>query len=417
MASTQREPPTTPLPPLLLLLLHLALPGFEVSGVAVSCCLLPGSDTRSERSCLPLAHAARDSAGVTPPPEAVLWAVQGSRQFTDSLYNQKRILFQYWSKVIFLFCLGLCALCYAVSNSSLSWQDILPLYNSRAYQLPAYKVHPKHIKLRGIDYTTHPPGAFPGETSTEPPGTTQGQYHQAYARNYHYLMDNPEVCKTTKPFLVLMTWGNSSVVQGEVVLTMFMLGLSGGADNKEQQEKLNQENLQHKDLIQSNFMDTYLNLTIKTMVIMDWLATRCPTASYAMKIDSDMFLNIDNLVIMLKKPGIPKQNYLTGMLMWDRPVVRSKDSKWYVSEELYPDPRYPTYTLGMGYVFSNDLPAKYVEISKSIKPFNIEDAYIGMCMKKLGLAPTSPPDPSQFKAYNSRYDRCEFSKIITWRFF
>ncbi|KAG7222543.1 hypothetical protein INR49_031658 [Caranx melampygus] len=352
------------------------------------------------------------------------------QQFTDSLYNQKRILFQYWSKVIFLFCLGLCALCYAVSNSSLSWQDILPLYNSRAYQLPAYKVHPKHIKLRGIDYTTHPPGAFPGETSTEPPGTTQGQYHQAYARNYHYLMDNPEVCKTTKPFLVLMvpvaphnvaardairqTWGNSSVVQGEVVLTMFMLGLSGGADNKEQQEKLNQENLQHKDLIQSNFMDTYLNLTIKTMVIMDWLATRCPTASYAMKIDSDMFLNIDNLVIMLKKPGIPKQNYLTGMLMWDRPVVRSKDSKWYVSEELYPDPRYPTYTLGMGYVFSNDLPAKYVEISKSIKPFNIEDAYIGMCMKKLGLAPTSAPDPSQFKAYNSRYDRCEFSKIITY---
>lgn len=243
-------------------------------------------------------------------------------------------------------------------------------------------------------------------------------------------MDNPEVCKTTTPFLVLMvpvaphdmaarnairqTWGNNSVVQGEVVLTLFMLGLSGGDNNKEQQEKLHQEDLQHHDLIQSDFMDTYLNLTIKTMVIMDWLATRCPTAAYAMKIDSDMFLNIDNLVIMLKKPGIPKQNYLTGMLMWDRPVVRSKDSKWYVSEELYPDPRYPTYTLGMGYVFSNDLPAKYVEISKSIKPFNIEDAYIGMCMKKLGLVPTSPPDPWQFKAYNTRYDRCEYSKIITY---
>lgn len=243
-------------------------------------------------------------------------------------------------------------------------------------------------------------------------------------------MDNKDVCKIWTPFLALLvpvaphnvaardairqTWANRSVVQGEVVRTLFMLGLPGGDDAEQVQEMLKQENLKHQDLIQSNFMDTYLNLTIKTMVIMDWLATRCPSAAYAMKIDSDMFLNIDNLVIMLQKPGIPTEKYLTGMLMWDRPVVRSKDSKWYVPEEMYPDPTYPTYCLGMGYLFSNDLPAQFVEISKKIKPFNIEDAYIGMCMKKLGLQPTSPPDASQFKAYNWKYDRCEYSKIITY---
>lgn len=364
------------------------------------------------------------------------------RQIAESFYLQRKILFQYWTKVIFLLCLGLCALCYAVSNSSLSWEDVLPLRssNSRPYQPPAYQVHPRHrVQLRGIDFTTRQRPVLTSAAKTsaaetsaaDPPATTEGQYHQAYARNYRFIMDKPEACKTTKPFLVLMvpvaphdvaardairqTWGNGSEVQGEAVLTLFMLGLRGGADsNKEQQEKLQQEDLLHHDLVQSDFMDTYLNLTIKTMVIMDWLATRCPAAAYAMKIDSDMFLNVDNLVIMLKKPGVPKEKYLTGMLMWDRPVVRSKDSKWYVSEDLYPDPRYPTYTLGMGYVFSNDLPAKYVEISKTIKPFNIEDAYIGMCMKKLGLAPTSPPDPWQFKAYNTKYNRCEYSKIITY---
>lgn len=263
--------------------------------------------------------------------------------------------------------------------------------------------------------------------TTQPPTVTQ--CHQAYPGNYHFIMDNPEVCKTNTPFLVLMvpvapnnreardairqTWGNDTVVHGKVVLTLFMLGLPGGADAGQQKEKLNQENLEHHDLIQSDFMDTYLNLTIKTMVIMDWLATRCPTAAYAMKIDSDMFLNIDNLVTMLQKPGIPKLNYLTGMLMWNKPI-RSKSSKWYVSEELYPDSEYPAYALGMGYVFSNDLPEKFVQVSKSIKPFNIEDAYIGMCMKKLGLAPTSPPNPSQFKSYNTKYNRCEFSKVITY---
>ncbi|XP_074550656.1 beta-1,3-galactosyltransferase 5-like [Halichoeres trimaculatus] len=274
---------------------------------------------------------------------------------------------------------------------------------------------------------THPPIVAPTVASTAaPPGT---QYHQAYARNYHFIMDNKEVCKNQTPFLVLMvpvapnnlaarnairqTWGNKTRIRGEVVLTMFMLGSIGG--NVEQlQEKLKQENKKHHDLIQSDFRDSYKNLTIKTMVIMDWLATRCPSAAYAMKIDSDMFLNIDNLVIMLKKPGIPKQNYLTGMLMSNCPVVRWKPSKWYVPEEMYPDPKFPTYTLGMGYVLSNDLPEKFLEISKSIKPFNIEDAYIGMCMKKLGLKPSEPPNPSQFKAYNTKYNRCSFSKVITY---
>lgn len=275
-----------------------------------------------------------------------------------------------------------------------------------------------------IDPMTTTQSPRPKTTPVLAPGF---QFHQAFAPNYHFIIDNQDACQNNTPFLVLIvpvepknvearnairqTWGKDSVVRGEVVLTMFMLGFDGGpgADSD-----LAQENLQHRDIILSDFMDTYLNLTIKTMVIMNWLATRCFNASFAMKVDSDMFLNIDNLVDMLKKPNIPRVQYLTGYLMLNRPVVRSKSSKWYVPEELYPDPLYPDYTLGAGYVFSNDLPAKFVEISKIIKPFNIEDAYIGMCMKKLRLGPTAPPNPWQFQAYNSKYDRCEFYKVITY---
>ncbi|KAM7009009.1 beta-1,3-galactosyltransferase 5-like [Tautogolabrus adspersus] len=355
----------------------------------------------------------------------------------ESPCRQKKLVFHSWFKLLLLFCLLLLVLCYTVSESSVSWWDTFPLqehyhkFFNRTGQINL-RVTPHEIFVT----TTIPPDEPTTLPTTEPTTlpTTEAppwpQYHQAYPRNYHFIMDNTEVCSSPTPFLVLMvpvapnnvaardairqTWGNESKVQGEVVRTLFMLGSSGGANVEQQQQKLKEENMKHGDLIQSDFKDTYNNLTIKTMVIMDWLVTRCPTAAYAMKIDSDMFLNIDNLVIMLQKPGIPKQNYLTGMLMWNRPVVRSKNSKWYVSKEMYPEPKYPTYTLGMGYVFSNDLPKKFVEISKSIKPFNIEDAYIGMCMKKLGLTPTSPPNRSQFMAYNTKYNRCSYSKVITY---
>ncbi|XP_047432694.1 beta-1,3-galactosyltransferase 2-like [Mugil cephalus] len=353
--------------------------------------------------------------GVKEPKRPLVW----------SSSHQKSTLFQSWFQFLLMLSMALFILVYTITDSSLSlWENVslsqhFQRFFNQTHQVikPAYRAYPRHRNsVNEITETTKSP-------TERPVGV---QYHNTYPRNYHFIMDNPEACKDKTPFLVLMvpvepknvaarnairqTWGNESLVQGEVVVTLFMLGLSEGTDL----EKIRQENLEHRDLILSDFRDTYLNLTIKTMVIMDWLTTRCSTAAYAMKVDSDLFLNIDNLVLMLQKPDIPKQNYLTGMLMWNRPVVRSKNSKWYVSEESYPEPVYPTYTLGMGYIFSNDLPEKFVEVSKSVKPFNIEDAYIGMCMKKLGLKPTSPPNPSQFRAYNTKYNRCEYSKIITY---
>ncbi|CAG5928778.1 unnamed protein product [Menidia menidia] len=347
------------------------------------------------------------------------------RLFVEIPRRLKNPMFHSWFKLLLILCLIALVFCLALSDS---YMPLLKRFElGRYYEMlfnttykfnpPAYRTYPNHrAVLTKIPKTTQ-------STTARPKGI---QYHQAYPHNYQFIMDHPDVCKEQIPFLVLMvpvrpsdvaareairqTWAKNNTVQGELVITLFLLGSSG----ENEAEKLREENLQSHDLIQSNFLDTYLNLTIKTMVIMDWLATRCSTAAYAMKVDSDMFLNIDNLVIMLKKPEIPKTNYLTGMLMWNRPVIRSKESKWYVPEEMFPDPYYPTYTLGMGYVFSNDLPAKFVDVSKSIKPFNIEDAYIGMCMKNLGLSPTSPPDPSQFKSYNTKYDRCEYSKIITY---
>lgn len=356
-------------------------------------------------------------------------------------------MFRSYFQLVLLLCLVVFIFCYFLSESSFSSRKH---YQTILNQINRIVLRPPHLvfsKVRATQPNFKQTAETPPSTSTPPVIPTiaaaaapssalpavslpRTKYHLAYARNYDFIIDDTALCKNNTPFLVLLvpvaphnvearnairhTWGNRSVVQGKVVLTLFMLGLASVDKAEETHKMLTEENLKHHDLIQSNFLDTYLNLTIKTMVIMDWLATHCPTAVYAMKVDSDMFLNIDNLVIMLQKPDTPKKDYITGYLMVTKPVVRSKDSKWYVSKELFPEPTYPPYTLGMGYIFSNDLPGKLVEASKAITPFNIEDAYIGMCLKKLGLSPKQPPDPSQFRAYNTKYDRCEYSKIITY---
>lgn len=241
-----------------------------------------------------------------------------------------------------------------------------------------------------------------------------GSYYVAYPRNYKFIMDDTHACDKgeVSPFLVLVvpvapanreardiireTWGKRSVVLGQLVQTVFLLGLPTGADAQELQGKLGVESQQHRDLIQSDFHDGYRNLTIKTMMMLQWLSSHCTGASYAMKIDSDMFLNVPNLVRLLLDPGTPRHDYMTGLVWWHSPVLRDPSNKFYMPREIIAEAEYPPYPLGMGYVLSLDLPGKLLGASTHIPPIYIEDVYLGMCMKHLGIAPTNPPDKSMF---------------------
>lgn len=279
--------------------------------------------------------------------------------------------------------------------------------------------------------TNHCAGTDPisFKSLSPPPWKDPGPYHVAYPGNYSFTVDEPDVCKTRTPFLVLMvpvapgnrasrwairrTWGGVPRVQGRTVLTLFILGLPGGPDADEHQENVRQESGAYHDLIQSDFLDSYLNLTIKTMMMLEWLSTRCLGASYAMKVDSDVFLNVQNLVKMLQAPDTPREDYVTGLVWWHSLVVRERDRKFFMPREVVAGPEYPPYPLGLGYVMSIDLPAKILGVSCRVRPIYIEDAYLGMCLKLLGISPTDPPRSDMFRVDPVfALGRCGLSKVV-----
>ncbi|KAG7222541.1 hypothetical protein INR49_031656 [Caranx melampygus] len=205
----------------------------------------------------------------------------------------------------------------------------------------------------------------------------------------------------------------STYKQRPKVDTLFILGQPTGADAEQQQEKLRQENERHHDLIQNNFQDSYRNLTIKTMVMLEWLALRCTKASYVMKIDSDMLLHVPNLVKLLLDPSTARTNYMTGLVWWHSPVLRNPFLKFYMPRDVIAEDEYPPYPLGMAYVMSLDLPAKILSVSPQIKPIYIEDAYLGMCLKRLEISPTDPPEQTMF-IVDPRHplSGCSLSKVV-----
>lgn len=147
------------------------------------------------------------------------------------------------------------------------------------------------------------------------------------------------------------------------------------------------------------------------MVMFEWLVSHCPNTTYAMKIDSDIFLNVHNLVNMLLKT--PQKLYLTGLVARGAAVLRDHNSKWFMPFSEFPENSYPPYALGLGYVFSMDLPQKILEASSHVKAVYIEDVYVGLCMRYLGIKLTDPPNGGFRAGKPAVTDNCYWTSVIT----
>ena len=82
-------------------------------------------------------------------------------------------------------------------------------------------------------------------------------------------------------------------------------------------------------MIVENFVDTYNNLTLKTLMLLKWVKNNCDSASFVMKTDDDIYINVENLVHFINH--YPKQNLsnaLLGQLVCGSEPVRDADSKW-----------------------------------------------------------------------------------------
>ncbi len=292
-----------------------------------------------------------------------------------------------------------------------------------------FSSHLAEITARGIEGLEISPSGNDSNTNgnTKSLHREMGVGGRLATQPYHWLLNEPYKCNESSPFLVLLiaaeprqlearnairqTWGNESVALGYGFVRLFLLGR---IPNAYPQSSIEEESLQYHDIIQQDFLDTYYNLTIKTLMGMSWVARYCPHARYVMKTDSDMFVNTEYLIQKLLKPSVaPRQNYFTGYLMRGYAPNRNKDSKWYMPPELYSSERYPIFCSGTGYVFSGDMAVKIYNASLSIRRLHLEDVYVGICLAKLRIDPVPPPNEFLFNHWRVSYSSCKYSHLIT----
>ncbi|XP_044757364.1 UDP-GalNAc:beta-1,3-N-acetylgalactosaminyltransferase 1-like isoform X2 [Coccinella septempunctata] len=213
-----------------------------------------------------------------------------------------------------------------------------------------------------------------------------------------YTEKNPEICNASENRLKLLiivtsapshknlrlairdTWGSATLTR-EIDIA-FLLGYT---HNKSIEESLLMEQTIYGDLIRASFIDTYDNMTLKTITMLHWANKFCSNAKFLLKADDDTFININRL--MLYMGYIPEgKDALYGHLLEDQPPCRDVSSKYYLSFEQYEYEILPTFLSGSSYLLPMHVTEKLLLNAQRRPLFKLEDIFLsGFIAGDLGI--------------------------------
>ncbi|XP_038672417.1 lactosylceramide 1,3-N-acetyl-beta-D-glucosaminyltransferase-like [Scyliorhinus canicula] len=254
----------------------------------------------------------------------------------------------------------------------------------------------------------------------------------ANLHSYPYLITHANKCQDQDVLLLLFvktapenrqrrdairqTWGNEHFLKSELKATIkviFVLGVHKDLSQRDLvQSRILMEDQQHSDLIQQDFNDDFHNLTLKLIFQFKWANTFCQNAKFVMSSDDDVFVHTPNLVNYLLQLDKGISNFWIGRVHRGAPPIRNKESKYYVSYEMYQWPAYPDYTAGAAYVVSQDVAVKVNEALMTLNSsLYIDDVFMGLCAKKMGVA----PQPHIYFAGEGKapYHPCIYNEMMT----
>lgn len=148
---------------------------------------------------------------------------------------------------------------------------------------------------------------------------------------------------------IRQTWGHYG--QRSDVKIAFLLG---STNDSQLAKDLTDENKLYGDLISGRFLDSYDNLTLKTVSLLEWVDNYCNNIKFVLKTDDDMFINIPKLLSFIEKR--PKDKWtIFGRLAKKWKPIRNKNSKYYVSPSQYQPAILPDFTTGPAYLMTGDV--------------------------------------------------------------
>ncbi|KAK7014721.1 Beta-1,3-galactosyltransferase 1 [Halocaridina rubra] len=194
------------------------------------------------------------------------------------------------------------------------------------------------------------------------------------------------------------SWGFEKRFSDVEIKTVFLVGMVPG--KLDVQKRLEQEISDHKDVIQADFLDSYFNNTLKTMMGLHWTYHYCPNVKYFLFVDDDYYVSTRNMLRFLRDPANYPQylekyvvqavneyqdELFAGYVFSRSRPIRWIISKWYIELSEYPYSHWPPYVTAGAYVLSRKSLERLYIASIYTNNFRFDDVFLGMAAKKAGL--------------------------------
>ncbi|KAH8934904.1 hypothetical protein BDL97_17G004700 [Sphagnum fallax] len=179
------------------------------------------------------------------------------------------------------------------------------------------------------------------------------------------------------------TWMQYPLIRNGTIVVRFFIGMH---HNHHANKELWNEAVTYGDIQILPFVDNYDLIVFKTVAVCMY-ATKVMKTKYVMKTDDDTFVRIDGVQAAYRKRNT-KHSLWLGLMEFSSVPHRDPSSKWYVRIEEWPEPQYPTWAHGPGYIISEDI-AQFVvkgheekNLKKRLKYFKLEDVALGMWIEE-----------------------------------
>ncbi|EDO48262.1 predicted protein [Nematostella vectensis] len=186
--------------------------------------------------------------------------------------------------------------------------------------------------------------------------------------------------------LIRSTWGDAN--NTDITVRWKLVFNLGQSSSNEINSQVVTEASLFNDVFMGEFTDTYMNLVLKVFAAFSW-ANKID-CDYILKADEDVYINLPQLVTWLKRPGVPDSLY-GGALAKNTGVYRYPWHKHFISYKTYKSDKLHTYCRGPFYILSHNVLSSIIQREVFRDVFPIEDAYVGLLVKRLGVEPLQLP--------------------------
>ena len=244
-----------------------------------------------------------------------------------------------------------------------------------------------------------------------------------------FLTTNPNICKGVEGMLLLVmvhsatenferrqvfreTWENVELFISYNTRVIFLLGKT---KNETTQKRITRENGCYGDIVQGDFIDTYLNLTHKAVLGLRWITENCAHARFVVKVDDDVFVNIFKLVSQIIEPNA----YKSRTIFCDsrrNDIIHRSGHRWGVDSHQFSGmKRWPfPYCAGFFVVITADIIPELYEKAKTSEFLWLDDVYVyGLLAHKIGYVThidikknTNYFEKVVAKCFSSKRERC-----------